>query len=151
MNNEDCLEELMSPSEINHDNITSAFIICIYNNRIIVGYNNWRKKWELPAGKREITDKNIDETAKREFKEETHMDLSKLKLVRIAKLKNINTNIIRYRAIFLGEIENFIPFKKVLNDEMDCLRLEYIDNLVKLNIDCLDLYILKKLQHHYLS
>jgi len=139
----DKLINLLQPNEIDESKLTSAFIICIHHNKLLLGYNNWRKQWEIPAGKREINE-SIEQTAKREFLEETHHSVSNIKLIKIAEIKNQKLEL-RYRAIFLAEVNNFLKFKKINGDEMDQIQLFNFSDLDELNFDELDYTILKKM------
>lgn len=133
------------PSDfIEEDKLTSAFIICIYQNKLLLGYNNWRKQWEVPAGKREPGE-TITKTANREFFEETHHQICKLEFKCIAKIKDKELNY-RYRAIFMAKIDKYQGFKKEQNDEMDELTLVNLSELDYLDIDKGDFEILKRLE-----
>lgn len=138
----DKLIKFLNFNDIEDFKLTSAFVICIHDKKILLGFNNWRKQWEIPAGKREKNE-SITETAKREFLEETHHSVSNIKLEKIAEIENQKSER-RYRAIFLAEITNFLEFKKIANDEMDQIQLFNFSELNNLNLDTLDYEILKQ-------
>lgn len=133
------LLKIMSLANVLEENLASACIICLFAGKFLVGYNNWRKQWEVPAGKREPQE-TIFETAQREFLEETHQTLTDLKLVKIAKIQDKTT---RFRAVFLGTIAAPIPFVKEDQDEMDKIAFCTWDELDQMNVAELDLQILK--------
>lgn len=106
---------------INYKNITGSFAIINVKGKFLIGYNNWRKQWEFPAGKIEN-----GETAKaaaiRELKEETHQINEDLEFRGLFKFQRPNGEI-AYRAVFLGYQDKIIPFIKENNDEMDKIML----------------------------
>lgn len=136
-------DEILSyhePYEIENSLLTSAFVICMFQNKMIFGYNNWRKQLEIPAGKREVGE-SIVENAEREFLEETHQIITSPKMIKVVKLKNQKSTI-RYRAIFLTRIEELIPFVKKPDDEMDYLKLIDFNSIDSSLVDSIDFKIL---------
>lgn len=140
----DRLIDIFDINFVKESDLTSAFVICIHQNKLMIGFNNWRNQWEIPAGKREPNE-TIIQTAKREFFEETHHHTTKIDFKWIAKIEDKYSNY-RYRALFLAEIDHFQKFIKQENDEMEQLALVDISKINTLDIDKIDLEILKKLK-----
>lgn len=126
-------------------NVTGAFAILKIKDKYVLGYNNWRKQWEFPAG-------HIEEgetprcAAERELLEETHQRNSKLIFKGLAKVSDAK-DCIRYQAIFYCEQEKLSEFIKNDDDEMDKILLwnmveniDYIDevDLKIVQISCID-------------
>ena len=72
------------PSEIVHYQLTSAGVLALMHHGqnqagVLLVQNKTRDgqmHWDIPAGAAESTDENIKQTARREFKEETGMDIT---------------------------------------------------------------------------
>lgn len=126
-------------------NVTGAFAILKIKDKYVLGYNNWRKQWEFPAG-------HIEEgetprcAAERELFEETHQRNSNLIFKGLAKVRDAKDNI-RYQAIFYCEQEELSEFIKNDDDEMDKILLwnmveniGYIDevDLKIVQLSCID-------------
>lgn len=142
------LLEYLDIKEIDIDkyiNVTGAFAILKIKDKYVLGYNNWRKQWEFPAG-------HIEEgetprcAAERELLEETHQRNSKLIFKGLAKVSDAK-DCIRYQAIFYCEQEELSEFIKNDDDEMDKILLwnmveniDYIDevDLKIVQISCID-------------
>ena len=127
----------------NYKNITGAGVIFNVDGKFLVGYNNWRLQWEIPAGgidKGEVP----SQTALRELYEETHQKTDYLDFVGLFKKKRPNGEIV-YNAIYYCEQEKIAPFIKQDDDENDEIKLWNIDNDNE-NIDLIDLEIIKKVK-----
>lgn len=126
-------------------NVTGAFAILKIKDKYVLGYNNWRKQWEFPAG-------HIEEgetprcAAERELFEETHQRNSNLIFKGLAKVSDAK-DYIRYQVIFYCEQEELSEFIKNDDDEMDKILLwdmveniGYIDevDLKIVQISCID-------------
>ena len=126
-------------------NVTGAFAILRIKDKYVLGYNNWRKQWEFPAG--HIEDGETPRcAAERELLEETHQRNSKLIFKGLAKVSDAK-DYIRYQAIFYCEQEELSEFIKNDDDEMDKILLwdmveniGYIDevDLKIVQISCID-------------
>lgn len=106
---------------VKYKNITGAFAIINVKGKFLVGYNNWRKQREFPAGKIE-NGETPKEAAIRELEEETHQIVNDLEFRGLFKFQRANAEI-AYRAIYLGYQDKLIPFIKRDNDEMDKIML----------------------------
>lgn len=58
---------------VNYVNVTGAFAIVKVNGKYLIGFNNWRKQWEFPAGGIDVGE-TAREAAIRELMEETHQE-----------------------------------------------------------------------------
>ncbi|GKX66389.1 NUDIX hydrolase [Inconstantimicrobium mannanitabidum] len=111
-----------------YTNVTGAFAILKIKDKYVLGYNNWRKQWEFPAG-------HIEEgetprcAAERELLEETHQRNSNLIFKGLAKVSDAK-GYIRYQAIFCCEQEELYEFIKNDDDEMDKILLwDMVENI----------------------
>jgi 8-oxo-dGTP diphosphatase len=133
------------PAINKYTNVTGAFAILKIKDKYVLGYNNWRKQWEFPAG-------HIEEgetprfAAERELFEETHQRNSNLIFKGLAKVSDSKDHI-RYQAIFYCEQEELSEFIKNDDDEMDKILLwnmveniGYIDevDLKIVQLSCID-------------
>jgi 8-oxo-dGTP diphosphatase len=104
-----------------YSNVTGAFAILKIKDKYVLGYNNWRKQWEFPAG--HIEDGETPRyAAERELFEETHQRNSKLIFKGLAKVSD-SKDYIRYQAIFYCEQDELTEFIKNDDDEMDKILL----------------------------
>lgn len=131
-----CKEEEIS----NYKNITSAGIIYIVNNKILIGFNNWRMQWEIPAGRIE-KEETPREAAERELYEETHQKVNDMKFSGLFKRKRPNGEL-TYIAIYLSNEETIMPFIKSDNDEFDTIKLWDLNETIGY-VDEVDLEIIK--------
>ena len=144
----DKIIKLHLPNKIEDKKLSSAFVIGNYEQKWLLGFNNWRKQLEVPAGKRELGER-IEETAAREYLEETHQKITDLKLIRVVELENTFGDR-RFRAIFTGKIEEMVPFYKNNSDEMDYTLLVFFNEINKRKMDVLDYQLLKLLREEKL-
>ncbi len=106
---------------IEYANVTGAGVIVKVKDEFLVGFNNWRKQWELPAGRIEKGE-SAREAAIRELFEETHQKLENIEFKGLFRKKRPNGEIV-YMAIFLGEKDSISPFVKNETDENDEIKL----------------------------
>lgn len=107
----------------NYENITGAGVIFRVGNqnKYLIGFNNWRKQWEIPAGRIEKGE-SARETAIRELFEETHQKVNDLEFKGLFKKKRPSGEIV-YMAIFTCVRESLTPFVKREDDEFDKIKL----------------------------
>lgn len=109
-------------SEIDHyDRVTGAFAIVCIKGLYLIGFNNWRRQWEFPAGRIEEGE-TPREAAKRELWEETHQKLAEFQFKGLAKVMSPDGEI-RFQAIYLGYKNELENFTKQDDDEMDRIML----------------------------
>jgi len=104
-----------------YENVTGAYAILRIKNQYVVGYNDWRKQWEFPAGGIEEGE-TAREAAIRELYEETHQKNEHLDFKGLFKVEDAK-GIIKYQAIFVCYQEALLPFEHNDGDEMSELRL----------------------------
>lgn len=104
-----------------YENVTGAFAIIFIKEKVLLGYNDWRKQWELPAGGIEVGE-TARQAAIRELKEESHQENHNLRFSGLAKIQKPN-GAICYQAIFVGNLIELTPFRKFEGDEMEKILL----------------------------
>lgn len=107
----------------NYENVTGAGVVFRVGNpnKYLIGFNNWRDQWEIPAGRIEKGESARD-TAVRELFEETHQKVDKLEFNGLCKKRRPSGEIV-YMAIFTCKKESIVPFVKTKNDENDKIML----------------------------
>lgn len=124
----------------NYNRVTGTYAIVCIKGRYLIGFNNWRRQWEFPAG-------GIEEgeapkaAAERELWEETHQQVSSFEFKGLAKVMAPDGEI-RYQAVYLGYKDELQSFIKQDNDEMDKIMLWDLKEDIGYFDEC-DLEILK--------
>ena len=104
-----------------YENVTGAFAIIKVRDMYLIGFNSWRQQWEFPAGGIEEGE-TAREAAKRELFEETHQIQQELKFAGLFKIMD-SRGIIKYQAVYTGELTELQPFVHSERDEMKRIRL----------------------------
>jgi len=128
---------------INYENVTGAGIVVKVNDEFLIGFNNWRKQWEMPAGRIEKGE-SARQAAIRELLEETHQKVENIEFKGLFKKKRPNGEIV-YMAIFLCVKDGIVPFVKKEDDEMDEIKLWDLKEDIGY-VDEIDLKIIKIVQ-----
>lgn len=105
----------------NYENVTGAFAIIMSQEKFLIGYNTWRKQWEFPAGGIDKGE-TARQAAERELYEETHQKASNLVFKGLFKVQAPN-NIIKYQAVYYGELNELNDFVREKDDEMERIML----------------------------
>lgn len=104
-----------------YHNVTGSYVILMIKQRIVVGFNRYRKQWELPSGGIEEGE-TARQAAIRELYEETHQKVDILNFKGLIRVKDPQ-GIIKYQAVFKGCKNEFFPFVYEENDEMEKIYL----------------------------
>ena len=104
-----------------YENVTGAFAIIKVEGKYLIGFNSWRQQWEFPAGGIEEGE-TAREAAIRELFEETHQTHRELKFAGLFKVMD-SRGVIKYQAIFTGDLSELQPFIRSEGDEMERIRL----------------------------
>ena len=104
-----------------YQNITGAYAILKVADKYVVGYNDWRKQWEFPAGGIDEGE-SAREAAIRELYEETHQKNEELEFKGLFKVEDPKGKI-KYQAVFTCNQEEMFPFEHNDNDEMTEIKL----------------------------
>ena len=128
---------------INYENVTGAGIVVKVNDEFLIGFNNWRKQWEIPAGGIEKGE-SARQAAIRELLEETHQKVENMEFKGLFKKKRPNGEI-AYMAIFLCEKDGIVPFVKKDDDENDEIKLWNLKENIGY-VDEIDLKIIEIIQ-----
>ena len=97
--------------------VTGAFAILKVRDKYVLGFNNWRKQWEFPAGHIEVGE-TPRIAAERELFEETHQRNKNLIFKGLFKVCD-SSNQLKYQAVFYCEQDKLQEFIKTEHDEMD--------------------------------
>ncbi len=99
-----------------YQNVTGSYAIIRMKGKFLVGFNKWRKQWEFPASG--IDDgETARQAAIRELYEETHQKQTELDFRGLFKVKD-EKGIVKYQAVFVGELSELLPFIPDEKDEM---------------------------------
>lgn len=104
-----------------YENIASAGVVFEVNGKYLIGWNNWRKQWELAVGGIE-NGETPRQAATRELLEETHQEVDYLEFKGLFK-KIRPTGEIVYTAIFYTNKDKITEFIKNNLDENDKIML----------------------------
>ena len=95
----------MDEKDINsYSHLAGSYAIIQVRDEILFGYNRFRNRWELPAGKREGNE-TPKECAIRELFEETGQKIEHLSFQGIAKIQNLDKQTIKYNPICYCKID----------------------------------------------
>lgn len=104
-----------------YENITSAGVVFEVDGKYLIGWNNWRKQWELAVGGIEKGE-TPREAATRELFEEMHQKVDCLEFKGLFK-KERPTGKIVYTAIYYTTKDKIAEFIKNDLDENDKIML----------------------------
>ena len=105
----------------NYNPVTGAFAVISVKGKYLIGFNQWRGQWEFPAGGIEQGE-TAREAAIREFFEETHQAAQDINFAGLFKVQD-SRGLIKYQAVFTGELTELQPFIPAKGDEMERIRL----------------------------
>ena len=100
--------------------VAGSFAVIKCDGRVLMVYNKWRQQWELPAGKREVTE-TVKQCAVRELFEESGQVVEGLEFVGLLKLKQVSNGKIKFNPVYTATIEQLQPF--IANDETSQIQL----------------------------
>lgn len=80
----------LTEDELHNYAIAGSYAIVQVKHDILFGFNHFRKRWELPAGRRELNE-SPKECALRELYEETGQKVENLAFQGLAKIRNLET------------------------------------------------------------
>lgn len=127
----------------NYNNITSAGVVLEVDGKYLIGWNNWRKQWELAVGGIEKGE-TPREAATRELFEETHQKVAYLEFKGLFKKERPSGEIV-YTAIYYTTKDKLAEFIKNDLDENDKIMLWDLNEDIGY-VDEIDTEIIKILQ-----
>ena len=99
-----------------YEPLAGSYAIVQVEHDLLFGFNHFRKRWELPAGSREL-DESPKECAIRELYEETGQKVKELTFQGLAKIRNLETQLVKYNPVYFSKVCHLTPF--IPNDEME--------------------------------
>ena len=126
-----------------YQNVTGAYAIVKVGDKYLVGYNDWRKQWEFPAGGIEDGE-TARQAAYRELLEETHQSNLKLEFKGLFKVTDSH-GMQKYQDVFQGTKESLESFVYSKGDEMSKILLWDLKEDVGY-VDELDVAIVKTIE-----
>jgi len=126
-----------------YEPLAGSYAVIQVDDRVLFAFNRFRKRWELPAGKRELNEAP-KECAVRELFEETGQRVSQLEFQGLAKIMNLDTQTVKYNPIYSCRVDHLTDF--IPNEEMERIILwDIISDIGP--VDLVDLKIYKSLLH----
>jgi len=84
--------------------LAGSYAIVRVENKTLFAFNRFRKRWELPAGRREMNE-TPKECASRELFEETGQRIDNLAFQGLAKIRNLDNQHVKYNPIYLCKVD----------------------------------------------
>lgn len=103
-----------------HEPLAGSYAVIQVGDDILFAFNRFRKRWELPAGRREANE-TPKECAVRELYEETGQAVENLLFQGVAKIMNVDTKQIKYNPIYFCKVDHLTDF--IPNEEMERITL----------------------------
>ncbi|WP_075619557.1 NUDIX domain-containing protein [Paenisporosarcina indica] len=121
-----------------YETLAGSYAIIQVEHNTLFAFNRFRKRWELPAGKRELNE-SPKECASRELFEETGQRVDHLAFQGLAKIRNLETQFVKYNPIYLCNVDQLTAF--IPNDEIEQITLWDLSEDIG-TVDQVDLQIL---------
>lgn len=118
--------------------LAGSYAIIKVKGRYLIGYNTFRRQWEVPAGKREKGETPMD-CARRELLEETGQSVDDLKFIGLARVKNHLNGAEKFNPLYYSKTNSLSYFQQ--NEEITDIRLWDLEEII--HIDQVDLAILE--------
>lgn len=123
--------------------LAGSYAIIQVADDVLFAFNRFRKRWELPAGRREMNE-TPKECSIRELYEETGQSIENLVFKGLAKIRNLDTQHIKYNPIYFCKVDHLTDF--IQNDEMEKITLWDLTSDIG-PVDQVDLQIWKALKN----
>jgi 8-oxo-dGTP diphosphatase len=121
----------------NFNPIAGSYAVIKCGGKYLLCYNNWRKQWEVPAGKREQYETS-KECAIRELYEETGQVVLDMEFRGLLKVKSTTNMYIKYNPIYFTTLKRLQPF--IENEEISKIKLWNLNEEIQ-DIDSVDVKI----------
>lgn len=127
-----------------HEPLAGSYAVIQVGDDILFAFNRFRKRWELPAGRRERNE-TPKECAIRELYEETGQKVENLLFQGVAIIRNVHTNQVKYNPIYFCKVDHLTAF--IPNEEMERITLWNLTTDIG-PVDQVDLQIWNALKHN---
>ncbi len=117
-----CEVNFFDPRAISDHLLRFAVIVASYQGKYVFCRHRLRSTWEIPGGHRE-KDEAIDETARRELREETGAEKAMIRPVSVYGVKDGDNE--TYGMLFFATIEELTP----LSDSYEIAEITFCDSL----------------------
>lgn len=114
------LIELKEDELHSYEPLAGSYALVQVEDKFLFAFNHFRKRWELPAGRREMNE-TPKEVAMRELYEETGQAVENLVFQGLAKIRNLDTQHVKYNPIYICKVDHLTAF--IPNDEMEQITL----------------------------
>jgi len=128
-----------------YEPLAGSYAVIQVGDDILFAFNLFRKRWELPAGRREANE-TPKECAIRELYEETGQKIENLVFQGVAKVKNVETKQYKYNPIYFCKVDHLTDF--IPNEEMERITLWNLTSDIG-PVDQVDLQIWNALKLKY--
>ena len=99
--------------------LPGSVVVVVHAGAVLMGFDSWRKEWELPGGKREPGE-TARQTAVRELREETGIRAVELTFVAVAEFDLVEPERRELLAVYRLDLQHVPPL--AVNDEMAAFR-----------------------------
>jgi len=95
--------------ELEYSHCRQVYAVCLFNDRMVIGFRGAKKKWGLIGGTIEEGE-NFEQTLRREIQEESNMEIVNFIPLGYQKVTNTQDGSFIYQLRYLCSVRPFGPF-----------------------------------------